>query len=231
MLEERLSKAYNQQNLGYNLPAPRQHTGGYPSMGMNGQASAPAAESFYTGQQSQPYPIAPGGAQFAPQGAGQPGAPPFPPGQDPAGHYRPQSVASQQGAPTPSVDQHQQYYFNQQGTPAPNPGQPSAPAPDANPSPYPTLQQSPQYHRGSVSSQTAAAPQAAPAPSQPLQQPPPQQPPQQSYWQPSMSHQHAQQPPAGQNWQYGGYNQDSFPSVPQAEPVKKPVQEEALIEL
>lgn len=223
MLEERLSKAYNQQNLGYNLPAPRQHAGGYPSMAMNGQASAPAAESFYTGQPSQPYASAPGGAPFPPQGAGQPGAPPFPPNQDPTGHYRPQSVASQQGAPTPSADQHQQYYFNQQGTSAPNAGQPLAPAPDANPSPYPTLQQSPQYHRGSVSSQTAPTPQAAPVPSQPPQQ--------QSYWQPSVPPQHAQQPPAGQNWQYGAYNQDSFPSVPQAEPAKKPIQEEALIEL
>jgi growth factor-regulated tyrosine kinase substrate len=43
--------------------------------------------------------------------------------------------------------------------------------------------------------------------------------------------QQQQQPPvAPQNWAYGGYTQDFFPSVPQQEPVKEPVKEEALIE-
>jgi growth factor-regulated tyrosine kinase substrate len=69
---------------------------------------------------------------------------------------------------------------------------------------------------------------------------------QQPYWQPSMPQQHhhhqpqqqqpqqpQQQPPAAQqNWAYGGYSQESFPSVPQHDPVpQQPVKEEALIEL
>lgn len=51
--------------------------------------------------------------------------------------------------------------------------------------------------------------------------------------QPQQPQQPQQQPPAAQqNWAYGGYNQDSFPSVPQHDPVpQQPVKEEALIEL
>ncbi|KAM7199628.1 vacuolar protein sorting-associated protein 27 [Rhypophila sp. PSN 637] len=56
MLEERLSKAYSQHNIGgYNLPPSRQASGQYPSL----QSAAPnpsgPAENFYTGEQHQEY--------------------------------------------------------------------------------------------------------------------------------------------------------------------------------
>lgn len=57
MLEDRLSKAFNQHSIGgYNLPAPRQPSGPYPTL----QTSVPTtingpAESFYTGEAQQDY--------------------------------------------------------------------------------------------------------------------------------------------------------------------------------
>jgi hepatocyte growth factor-regulated tyrosine kinase substrate len=66
MLEDRLSKAFNHQNLGgYNLPPPRQSSGPYPNLQANVPTShAGPAESFYTGeaqhaQPSYPYPTQP----------------------------------------------------------------------------------------------------------------------------------------------------------------------------
>ncbi|KAI0477660.1 hypothetical protein GGR56DRAFT_665550 [Xylariaceae sp. FL0804] len=54
MLEERLSKAYSQHQLGaYNLPTPRQATGSYPSISSAAPGTSAAAESFYTGDQQQ----------------------------------------------------------------------------------------------------------------------------------------------------------------------------------
>ncbi|EFX01348.1 vacuolar sorting-associated protein [Grosmannia clavigera kw1407] len=51
MLEERLSKAYNQHSLGgYNMPGPRQPSMGYPLLGATAPGSAGPAESFYTGE-------------------------------------------------------------------------------------------------------------------------------------------------------------------------------------
>ncbi|KJZ71150.1 Vacuolar protein sorting-associated protein 27 [Hirsutella minnesotensis 3608] len=56
MLEERLSKAYSQQNLGgYNLPPARQPSGPYPSMAPQAHGNVGNAENFYTNQ--QPYQI------------------------------------------------------------------------------------------------------------------------------------------------------------------------------
>ncbi|KAI8631328.1 ubiquitin binding protein [Xylariaceae sp. FL1651] len=54
MLEERLSKAYSQHSLGgYNLPAPRQPSSPYPTIGPTAGASSTGAENFYTGEQPQ----------------------------------------------------------------------------------------------------------------------------------------------------------------------------------
>lgn len=54
MLEERLSKAYGQHNLGeYNLPPPRQPSGPYPSISANPPNNLGPAENFYTGEQQQ----------------------------------------------------------------------------------------------------------------------------------------------------------------------------------
>ncbi|OAA61106.1 vacuolar sorting-associated protein [Niveomyces insectorum RCEF 264] len=57
MLEERLSKAYNQHSLGgYNIPAPRQASSStpYPSLQAAAPGNAGPAESFYTGEAAQP---------------------------------------------------------------------------------------------------------------------------------------------------------------------------------
>ncbi|KFA76242.1 hypothetical protein S40288_03585 [Stachybotrys chartarum IBT 40288] len=287
MLEERLSKAYSQQNLGgYNLPPPRQPSGPYPSIPTHVPGSMGGAENFYTNRQSASY-YTPPMHHHAPPPQGAPQFPYATYAQVPepsAGHYPPQqqpqrsnswqnarpsappdSFASeqregaqatqtpQQAAATPPADPQNSYYFS-----PPQPGQtpsgPSAPgsAPESAPSPYPNLNQPMQYHRGSVSAQSQVTPTQTPAqpshPSQPskappqAQQPPqqgpgpqqPQPPPQQQYWQPTMPQQpHSQGATAApqQAWGYGGYGQESFPSVPQHEPVQKPVQEEALIEL
>ncbi|KAM0260614.1 hypothetical protein ACHAQJ_002676 [Trichoderma viride] len=56
MLEDRLSKAYSQQNLGgYNLPPPRQSSGPYPSIPSHAPSNSVGAENFYTGQQQPSY--------------------------------------------------------------------------------------------------------------------------------------------------------------------------------
>ncbi|CAH0018542.1 unnamed protein product [Clonostachys rhizophaga] len=142
----------------------------------------------------------------------------------------------------------------------PVPSGPSAPStvPDVNASPYPNLPQQIQSQRGSISAQSQATPvqtptqlaqppQAGQGPpqqtpiqspalpqqqqaQQPQQQPQPQAP--QQYWPQQPPQQYQQPPPGAQNWAYPGYQQGNvFPSVPQHEPVRKPAQEEALIEL
>ncbi|KAI0133535.1 hypothetical protein BJ170DRAFT_165550 [Xylariales sp. AK1849] len=56
MLEERLSKTYSQHSIGgYNLPAPRQSIGPYPSMQGTAPTASGPAESFYTGEQPAHY--------------------------------------------------------------------------------------------------------------------------------------------------------------------------------
>ncbi|GAW13988.1 hypothetical protein ANO14919_033800 [Xylariales sp. No.14919] len=54
MLEERLSKAYSQHNLGgYNPPSLRQASGPYPALGSAAGNSSTGAENFYTGEPPQ----------------------------------------------------------------------------------------------------------------------------------------------------------------------------------
>ncbi|EGX90914.1 vacuolar sorting-associated protein (Vps27), putative [Cordyceps militaris CM01] len=244
MLEERLSKAYSQQHLGFS-PAPvRHHAGPYPSISAQNTGSA-HGESFYTGQQPA-YPsmrnpnlhqAQPNQPQFAPYGA----RPDLAQGRYPS---MPQQTepnpmqASHQPHMSPSADPNLAYYANPSAPPpVQSPSGPSAPGPvpDATQSPYPNLQQM-QYNRGSVSSQTQSTP--VPAQAQPSQPPPQtQQPPQQAvprthqqpYWQ-QAAHTPAPAPsqPAPQSWGYAG----QLPSVPQHEPARQqPAQEEALIEL
>ncbi|KAI1504681.1 hypothetical protein F5X99DRAFT_346855 [Biscogniauxia marginata] len=53
MLEERLSKAYSQHSIGgYNIPAPRQASGPYPSIASTAGSTVAPAENFYTSEQS-----------------------------------------------------------------------------------------------------------------------------------------------------------------------------------
>ncbi|KAF4979990.1 hypothetical protein FZEAL_3917 [Fusarium zealandicum] len=305
MLEERLSKAYSQQNLGgYNLPPPRQAAGPYPSIPSHMPTNPGVAESFYTGQQRASYQAPPQHQPYQqpPQATPQPQYPSYGSAPEPQpGQYPPPQQAQrtegwqnrapsapqdpyqqqpphdpnqptqtpQQSQVTPASDPNASYYFTpqQQQQQPQAPLAPSAPGPthDASQSPYPNLQPSMQYPRGSVSAPSQPTPGQAPAqiaqpaptpqqlpqapqqPQQNLQSPQPQptqlpQPPQpqpgqqaqpvqqQPYWQPSMPQQHQQPPAAPQNWAYGGYAQDSFPSVPQHEPATQPVKEEALIE-
>ncbi|OBS23664.1 hypothetical protein FPOA_04212 [Fusarium poae] len=287
MLEDRLSKAYSQQNLGgYNLHPTRQPAGPYPSISQI-PSNPGVAESFYTGQQQPSYQASPQHQHYQqpPHTTPQPQYPPY--GSAPEsqpGQYPPQHAQGtdswQNRAPSAPQDQYQQqpqqlshdpnqqaqntqspqapitndpnasYYFTPQQAPL-GPSAPGA-APDTAQSPYPNLQSPSQYPGGPVPVPSQPTPgqtpsQPAQAPQQPVQsphlqhsQPPqPQQPQmgqqapppqQQAYWQPSMPQQHQQPPAAPQNWAYGGYTQDSFPSVPQQEPAKQPVKEEALIE-
>lgn len=253
MLEERLSKAYSQQNLGgYNIPAPRQPMGPYPSLPSQAAPSAQGGvEHYYNPQHRASYHAPPGPQPYQQQQLPPP--PPFAswepaPGSAP-GQYAPQSQlhrtdswqhrasvtpqdpyqqpnqaqpqppqqqqqpsrepvqTPQQPTATPSQDPQASFYFGAQ-----QPGQPpSGPGPEpTTQSPYPDLQQSSQYHRGSISSRSQATPTqtpvqpAQPQPSQPSQpirtsapRPQSQQPPQQAPAQPQAQppqHQYQQQP-------------------------------------
>ncbi|RGP70170.1 hypothetical protein FLONG3_7563 [Fusarium longipes] len=290
MLEDRLSKAYSQQNLGgYNLPPIRQPAGPYPSISSQMPSNPGSVESFYTGQQRASYQAPPQHQHYQPpsHATPQPQYPPYGSAPEPQpSQYPPQQIQGtdnwQNRAPSAPQDQYQQqpqqlshgpnqqtqnpqpqapaandpnasYYFTpQQQQQAPlGPSAPGA-APDATQPPYPNLQSPSQYPGGAAPAPSQPTPgqtpsQPAQAPQQPVQSPQmqhsqPPQPPQaqvgqqvpppqqQAYWQPSMPQQHQQPPAAPQNWAYGGYTQDSFPSVPQQEPAKQPVKEEALIE-
>lgn len=284
MLEERLSKAYSQQNLGgYNLPPPRQPSGPYPSIHSYMPSNPAVAENFYSGQQQVNYqtPSQPHLYQQTPQAKPQPqfasyGVPPeVHPGQYPPSQQLQRTESWQNRAPSEPQDTNLQpqtpqqsntalpsdpntpyYYTPQQHSQPPTGPSAPGPAPDASQSPYPNLQQSIQYS-GSVSTPSQPVPVQSSQPSQPTQlpqqpaqtpqqpqqtlqspsQPQPSQPTQQAsplqqqaYWQPSMPQQQHQPPAAPQGWAYGGYGQESLPSVPQNEPVKQPVKEEALIE-
>ncbi|QUC22920.1 uncharacterized protein UV8b_07161 [Ustilaginoidea virens] len=272
MLEERLSKAYGQQNLGgYSLPPPRQPAGPYASMPLQAPTNLSAAESFYTGQAIPPFQPSPAAHAYQqlptapaaqPQFALAPSAPSA--SQDPYQLRQPTSAhelsqrrqtPSQRAANSPSTEDRASYYFGsqqqqqqqQQPVESPPPGAPTpVDAAEPNQLAYPTLQHSLQYQRpASVAGPSQATPAQSPRrPSQPQgqpqaipgpqrQQPPPQQQPYwQPHWQPARGHAAQQQPPAtAQSWAYTSYAAESFPSVPQHEPAKKPAQEEALIEL
>ncbi|KAM0281690.1 hypothetical protein ACHAQH_003421 [Verticillium albo-atrum] len=120
MLEERLSKAYNQHTIGgYNMPPPRQAS--YPSI--HGSAPGPA-ENFYTGEQRQDY------------GQTQQMYPPHPQQMpQPLGFSEP---TAGEAAPAPLKPQHYHQPSGPQQTPIPGaapatqPTQHQAPPPQQN---------------------------------------------------------------------------------------------------
>ncbi|KAK2599859.1 hypothetical protein N8I77_011581 [Diaporthe amygdali] len=112
MLEERLSKAFHNQNLGgYNLPPPRQSSGPYPNIQANVPTNhAGPAESFYTGESQQDY--------------GRPAAQPsYPYPTQPT--PQPQYATYDQRASLPGPSQHQ--YPQQQQQPRQDSWRASAP--------------------------------------------------------------------------------------------------------
>ncbi|CAK7213130.1 Vacuolar protein-sorting-associated protein 27 [Sporothrix curviconia] len=164
MLEERLSKAYNQHSLGgYNLPAPRQQQQQQPSMPYPSlQASAPGqAENFYTqqpGTYGAPQALQ---AQYSGQYPGQPqrsdswrSAPP-PQGypqqqqqQPPQGHLSNDPAPNAPSAPpdpmasTPSADPNASYYFSNANA-APGQVPPQSQQPSQPPQPLQPQQSGP----------------------------------------------------------------------------------------
>ncbi|KAL5091392.1 hypothetical protein Trisim1_003001 [Trichoderma cf. simile WF8] len=132
MLEDRLSKAYSQQNLGgYNLPPPRQSSGPYPSIPSHAPSNSVGAESFYTNQQQPGY--APQGQQQLYQMPPQHAMPqsPYPPyagmpaPDAPSGPYAPQQpqlqTADGWNNQTPSAPEQFQQQQQQQPQPQETP--------------------------------------------------------------------------------------------------------------
>ncbi|PHH82924.1 hypothetical protein CDD82_4247 [Ophiocordyceps australis] len=184
MLEERLSKAYSQQNFGgFNLPPPRQSSGHYPPIASQAQGDAAGAQGFYTGQQPDAtnYQPAPSHHYHQPQtlehASYRPG-----PGQPLHGwqsqdayQQRPPSVAThrmqtpQQPPVSPTVDRQSSYYTNQpQSVQSPGPLAPG-PTPDSSASPYPSLPTSIHYSPTPVSAVSQSTPGQTQG--QPLQSP------------------------------------------------------------
>ncbi|KAH8126764.1 hypothetical protein FP744_10007296 [Trichoderma asperellum] len=142
MLEDRLSKAYSQQNLGgYNLPPPRQSSGPYPSIHSHAPSNSVGAESFYTNQQQPGYaPSAPPGPQLyqLPQQAmPQSPYPPYAgmPAPDAApGPYAPQQRTDSWNNRAPSApDQFQQQQAQENPEERRQPPQQAASSPSTDP--------------------------------------------------------------------------------------------------
>ncbi|KAI1320884.1 ubiquitin binding protein [Xylariaceae sp. FL0255] len=179
MLEERLSKAYGQHNLGgYNLPASRQPSNQYPSINP-GAGSTSAAESFYTGE--------------APQNFGQPATHGYPQYANfekrasisvaPGGQYPPHGMHQAQGPSAPMQ------YGGQPSYPPTEQAPPSQPSHMSQPPPPPQTQHHPDPAATPIVDQSAAyyynnqlppdgrapsrAPEAAPSPYPNLHQAPP----------------------------------------------------------
>ncbi|GFP54533.1 vacuolar protein sorting-associated protein 27 [Trichoderma asperellum] len=143
MLEDRLSKAYSQQNLGgYNLPPPRQSSGPYPSIHSHAPSNSVGAESFYTNQQQPGYaPSAPPGPQLyqlPPQQAmPQSPYPPYAgmPAPDAApGPYAPQQRTDSWNNRAPSApDQFQQQQAQENSEERRQPPQQAASSPSTDP--------------------------------------------------------------------------------------------------
>lgn len=173
-------------------------------------------------------------------------AAPTPPSQyPPQQNYTPTEIATPQmshlslpqqqpSAPesvgtTPTSDPNASFYFQ---PPGPNQqGSPSAPS-EVAPSPYPNLEQSVQQY-----SQHPQSVPEAPTPTAHAQ--PVQQQPQAPYWQHPAAQNVPVPMPSSAPWQqhqqpqqYGGFQQEAFPSAPQhVIAPQQPVVEEALIEL
>ncbi|KAI1069598.1 hypothetical protein LB507_008331 [Fusarium sp. FIESC RH6] len=228
MLEDRLSKAYSQQNLGgYNLPPPRQPAGPYPSISSTQMPSNPsAAESFYTGQPRASYQAPPQHQQFQqpPHATPQPQYPAYGsvPEQQTGQYPPPQQIQRtdswQNRAPSAPQDPYQQQQSHDPNQQTHNHQQPQAAATnDPNTSYYFTPQQSQQaplgpsapgaapdaaqspYPNLQPSSQYSGGPAPVPSQSTPNQTPvQPPQAPQQPVQSPQMQHSKPQQPQMGQ---------------------------------
>ncbi|KAH0601639.1 hypothetical protein MHUMG1_00517 [Metarhizium humberi] len=148
--------------------------------------------------------------------------------QVPSGPSAPGPAPDSTPSPYPSLQHSMQYQ------------QPASTTAPSQATPIQSHAQPAQAGRRPSQTQTQSQPQSQQVlvPQQQQQQQPTaqQQPAQQQFWHQAGAHQSTeqtpqQQPEAPQSWAYTGYAQPTFPSVPQHEPMKKPVQEEALIEL
>ncbi|PFH59781.1 hypothetical protein XA68_11889 [Ophiocordyceps unilateralis] len=155
----------------------------------------------------------------------------------PSAPSAPASVADASASPYPNLSQSMQY--------------PSAPPLSAPTQSTPTLAAhgQPSQPPQQPPREPASFPNSHPPPSQNLQQLPPrlqqqpqqpshQQPQQQQGYWPQLEHQKQPSPPQQQqqhappqSWAYPSHVQDSFPTVPQNDPIRAPAAEEALIEL
>ncbi|KAJ4306042.1 Vacuolar protein-sorting-associated protein 27 [Collariella sp. IMI 366227] len=248
MLEERLSKAYNQHSIGgYNLPPPRQPSGPYPSLQPSAPSATGPAENFYTGEQQQEY-----GHPMAHPSYPQPTQLPQYGGYDrrssvtspPVNQYPPQQVPQHTGSWAPSQPSQTQQYnqpsyppneaIASQGGPAQHPSAPaqlSAPAQGDSAGVTPIADPSASYY---FNSQTQQPPQQAPTSSpeptispypnlaQPMHsyQPSLPQTPASAAAQPSQPQQAHQAPPQAQQpyWQHAAAQQTQMPPVWQAPP-------------
>ncbi|PHH65991.1 hypothetical protein CDD81_939 [Ophiocordyceps australis] len=173
MLEERLSKAYSQQNFGgFNLSPPRQSSGSYPRMASQVQGNAAGAEGFYTGQQPDTTNYQPVPSHHYHQSQPLEHAS-YRPGPSQQAHgwqsqdayqQRPPSVAThrmqspQQPPVSPTADRQSSYYTNQpQAVHSPGPLAPGAAA-DSGTSPYPSLPTSVHYSSTPVSAVSQSTP-------------------------------------------------------------------------
>ncbi|KAH7040358.1 uncharacterized protein B0I36DRAFT_310520 [Microdochium trichocladiopsis] len=232
MLEDRLSQAYGQHNIGgYSLPAPRQPSAPYASM--RSPAHAPGqAENFYTGEQQSHYHQSPSSHPYLSHGQ--------PVGQPQYAQQAPARTDSwqQQGSSAPQqYTAHGSYAPSEPSPLVNNPShaqsQPhsSGPGPAAPPSDPNTAYYYPpnQPNQPSQPQAPSAPPESAPSPypdlqrttsygQQSLPQTPaattaqPSQPPQapQQY--------HPQQPPAQPYWQQQQQAAHQVPQHPQAPP-------------
>ncbi|KAG6205227.1 Vacuolar protein-sorting-associated protein 27 [Claviceps purpurea] len=195
-------------------PQQQQHTSQEPQRRMQTpqqQAASPSAESresYYYTTQPQQTPL-----------------------QLPSGPSAPTMAPDSSSSPYPTLPQHSLQYGqnatvstpDQTNNPVQAHSQPSQPTRRSShhqpQSRVPMAPQQLQQQQQQQQQTTAPAPANQHAPAQ------------EPYWQPQYAQQVSQPPAASQSKAYTGYTHDSFPSVPQHDPVKDHVQEEVLIEL
>lgn len=223
MLEERLSKAYNQHSLGgYNMSAPHQSSMAYPSLGATAPGSVGLAESFYTGEAPQigygqtPQPAYAAYDRRGSYAAAPPAASPYAPQPD----QMPHRSDSWRGSVAAAPGQAPLAYAQQ-----PPQQQPLQPQPTGYPGSEPTASQPSAPQETGVTSPSAdpnaafyfnngpSAPSQVPSQPQPQPQPEPQQSP-------------ASAPSEPANSSFPAMRQPSVyqPSQPQQTPVAAPSQ-------
>lgn len=242
MLEERLSKAYSQHDIGgYNLPAPRQSSAPYPSIGTNVPNTLGSAENYYTGEsqidysrtlQSQPpqnYPSYDqrGSVVGLPQGQY---APQQPQRTDSWGANAPptqqQAYAQQPNYAPPDVSQYQQG-DNSQQPPQSAPSVPDSvgatPTADPTASFYFNQQQAPTQSQAQTQSPPIGESpypnlQQSMQPQQQNYQPSPAQTPGSAPAQPAQGQPRMPSQPSQPYWQHSAAQQTQLPPVWEAQP-------------